>query len=114
MTRHTKDDETSAHGSRHGSAANSLEREEHAWSDEDTADSREQAHRDVGNARLKVILADLLEVEVAIEASHPSDEGDQHLGERRVNVHEEFALDVLGSEAAEAVKRVSRSEVDGA
>lgn len=49
-----------------------------------------------------VVLADLLEVELAIEPSQPAEQCNEELSERRVDVHEEFALDVLGSKAAEA------------
>lgn len=99
----TKDDETGAHGSRHGTATNSLESQEHAGNQKNTADGGEHAHGDIWHAGLNVVLANLLEIKASIEASEPAGEGDEHLGQGRVHVHEELALDILGSKSAEAV-----------
>jgi hypothetical protein len=41
------------------------------------------------------LLSDILEVKVTVEAADESSEGDEHLGERWVNVHEESLADVL-------------------
>lgn len=101
---HTKDDEAGAHDGGHGTAADGLEGQEDAGNESNAAESREQAHGDVGNARLEVILANLLEVKVAIEASEPAGKSNEHLGERGVDVHEEATLDVLGSEATKATR----------
>lgn len=62
----------------------------------------EQTHGDIGDARLQVIFANILEIEVAVETREPASESNEHLGQGRVHVHEELALDVLGSEAAKA------------
>lgn len=99
----TKDNETGAHGSSHGTAANSLESQEHAGNQKNTADGGEHAHGDIWHAGLNVVLANLLEIEASVEASEPAGEGDEHLGQGRVDIHEELALDVLGSKAAEAM-----------
>lgn len=100
----TKNDEASTeHGGRR-SAANRLQRQEHEGSEEDAANRREQTHGDIGNARLQIIFANILEIEVAVEARKPSGEGNEHLGQGRVYVHEELALDVFGSETTEAEK----------
>lgn len=99
---HTKDDERSTHCSSHGTATDNLEGKEHARNQQDTADGGEQAHRDVGNARLKVIFANFLKVKVAIKASQPAGQCNKHLGQWWMYVHEEFALDVFRCEAAKA------------
>ncbi|KAI9163621.1 LOW QUALITY PROTEIN: hypothetical protein HJFPF1_05242 [Paramyrothecium foliicola] len=98
----TKDDEASTHSRGHGSAADRLQGEVHAGDDENTADGREQSHGDVGDARLEVVLSNVLEIEAAVETRQPTGEGDEHLGQRRMHIHEEFALDILGREATEA------------
>lgn len=102
----TKDDETSAHGGSHSATTNSLQGEEHARNQENTADRREHSHRNVGDTRLDVVLADLLEIEASIKTSEPSSKSDKHLGQRRVDVHKELALDVLCSKTTEAIERV--------
>jgi hypothetical protein len=102
----TKDDETGAHGSSHSTTTDSLQSEEHARNQKNTADRREHSHRNVGNTRLNVVLANLLEVEASIETSEPSSKSDKHLGQGRVDVHKELALDVLGSKTTEAIERV--------
>lgn len=101
--RPTKDDETSAHCGGEGAATGGLEGQEHGWGQEDTANGREHAHGDVWDVRLEIVLSNVLEVEAPVEAGEPAEEGNHELGERGVYVHEEFALDVFGSEAAEAV-----------
>lgn len=98
----TKDDEAGTHDGGHGTAADGLEGQEDAGDKSNAADGREQAHGDVGYARLEVILANLLEVKVAFEASEPAGKSNEHLGERGVDIHEEATLDVLGSKATEA------------
>lgn len=99
----TEDDQTGSHQSRSGAAPGGLESQKHEGSEQDTADGREHAHGDVGNAGLEVILANVLEVEVAVETSQPTGESDEHFGQRRVDIHEEFALDVFRSEATKTV-----------
>jgi hypothetical protein len=96
-----KDNQARTHSSSHGAASDSFECEEHARNQEDTADSREHSHGNVGNARFNIVLANLFEIEAAVETSKPPGESDKHLGQRRVDVHKELALDVLGSETAE-------------
>lgn len=103
MSRRTEDDKTSTHSCSHGTAANGLEGHEHEGSEENTTDSREQSHGDIWDTGLEVVLANVLEVEVTIETSQPTGQGDEHLGQGRVDVHEELALEVLGSETTEAV-----------
>ncbi len=49
---------------------------------------------------MEILASDVLEVKVAVEAAEPGCEGDEELCERRVDVHEEAAVDVLGSKAA--------------
>lgn len=101
----TKNDETSTkYGSRRP-AANSLQGHEHDGGEENATDGGEQTHGDVGDARLQVVFANVLEVEVAVETREPAGESNEHLGQGRVHVHEEPALDVLGSEAAKARER---------
>lgn len=98
----TKDDQAGTHESGHGSTPNRLEGQVHEGSQGDTADGGEEAHGDVGDIGLDVVLANLLEVEAAVEAGQPAGEGDEHLGEGRVDVHEELALDIFRREATEA------------
>jgi hypothetical protein len=100
----TKNDEASAHECSHCTATESLECQEHEGNEKDTAESREQAHCNVWNTGLDVVLANLLEVEAAVEAGKPSRQGDEHLGQGRVNVHEELALDIFRSETTEAMQ----------
>lgn len=102
----TKYDEPSAHCSCKGSAASGLQGQEHGRDEEDTAKSREHAHGDVGNAGLDIVLSNFLEVEISIEARQPTEECDEELGQGRVDVHEELALDVLRSETTEAGKEL--------
>ncbi|THW59526.1 hypothetical protein D6D20_06439 [Aureobasidium pullulans] len=82
----------------------------------DTHEGREKAHGNVWDTRFDVVLADVFEVELAIEAGQPASEGDEELGQWGVDVHEELALDVLGSETTEAVetwgKRVAGDILD--
>ena len=99
----TKDNEKSSHGCDHGAASSSLESQEHSWNQENTADSWQRSHPDVWNIWLEVILSDLLEVEVSVEAAEPSRKSNEEFSKRWVDIHEESALDVLGSETAKAV-----------
>lgn len=101
--RRTEYDKTSSHEGSGATASSRLKSEEHGRSQKDTADSREHAHGDIWNARLDVVLSNLLEIEATVEPSEPAEEGNHELCEGWVDVHEELALDVLGSEAAEAV-----------
>lgn len=99
----TKDNQTCAEGSSGCTATSSLQSQEHGGSEKDTADGREQTHGDIGDTGLEVILANILEVKISIKAGQVAEKGDHKLGQRGVDVHEEFAFDVLGSETAEAV-----------
>lgn len=101
----TKDDESSAHSRGESAATGSLKSQEHGRGEKDATDGREHAHGHIWHARLEIVLANVLEVEVSVEAGQEAKEGDHQLRERGVDVHEEFALDVLGSKAAEAVGR---------
>lgn len=103
MDIHTKDDETCAHSRGHGSASDGLESEEHERGKKHSAQGREHAHGNVGDTGLDVVLANVLEIKATVESGEESGEGDEHLGQRRVDVHEELALQVFRSEAAEAV-----------
>jgi len=96
-----ENDKSSSEGGGCSAAPGSLQRQKHCGYSQDTADSGQQAHRDVWNTGLEVILANILEVEVAIEAGEPARQGNQKFCEGRVNVHKESALDVLGRKATE-------------
>ena len=98
-----KDDQRGTQGSSGCTTANGLEGQEHGGNQQDTADSREHSHGHVRDAGLEVILANVLEIEVSVETGEPTEEGDQHLCQWGVYVHEEAALDVLGSETTETV-----------
>ena len=78
-----------------------LERQKHHRDHRHSAQRGQQPHRHVRHPRLHVILANILEIELAVEARQESGERDEQFGERRVDVHEEFAFDVLGGEATE-------------
>lgn len=105
----TENDQPSSQGRSGGTATGSLESQEHGGNGQDTADSREQAHCNVWDTGLQVVLADVLEVEVAVESSQPTGQSNEHLRERRVDVHEELALDVFRGESTEARVCVSAS-----
>lgn len=98
----TKDDQASTHGCSKSTAADSLESQEDARNQKYATESRVEAHGNVRNTRFQVVLANVLEVKVTVEASEPAGQGNQHLGQRRVNIHEELSLDVLGSETTKA------------
>jgi len=98
-----EDDEACAKCRGRSAATSSLQCEEHSRGQEDAAQSGKQAHGDIWNAGLDVILANLLEVEISIKSSQPAEEGDHQFRERGVNIHEEAAFDVLGSKTTEAV-----------
>ncbi|KAI6763635.1 hypothetical protein HG531_013023 [Fusarium graminearum] len=101
----TEDDQARTHSGSHSAASNSFECEEHAGNQKDTADSREHSHGNVGDTRFNIVLANLFKIEAAVETSKPSGKSDKHLGQRRMDVHEELALDVLGSKTTKAVDR---------
>lgn len=103
----TEDDQGSTKGSRGSAAAGSLQGQENGRDKKDTAERRKHAHSNVRDTGLQIVLADLLEVEAAVEAGEPTEEGDHELRKRRVNVHEELALDVLRRESTEAAEQSS-------
>jgi len=94
-----KDEQSCTHAGGECAAAQSLEGQEHGGDGEDTKNGWQHAHGDIGHLWLEVVLANILEVEAAVEASAPTSQSDQQLGEWRVDVHEELALDVLAGEA---------------
>jgi hypothetical protein len=49
---------------------------------------------------LEVLVADVLEVEMAVEAGEVAGETEKHFGERRMNVEVVLSEDVVGSELA--------------
>ena len=98
----TEDDETCSQSCGGSTAASGLESKEHGGDSQDTANSREQAHCNIWDAGLQVVFANVLEVEVAVESTQPARQSNEHLCERRVNVHEELAFDVLGRESTKA------------
>ena len=75
----TKDNEKSSHGCDHGAASGGLERQKHGWHQKDTANSWQSPHPNVWHIWLKIILSNLLEVEVSVEATEPSSKGDEEL-----------------------------------
>ena len=79
----------------------SLQRQKHRRHSQDATDRGQQPHGHKRHTRLQVILPDILEVEIPIEPRQPPGQCDQELRQWGVHVHEEFALDVLGREAAE-------------
>ena len=100
----TKDDQAGAKGC--GSRATSIcpQRQEHGWYRQDATDSREHSHRNIWNLGLHIVLPNLLEVEISLEAGKPSGESQEKLRQRRMYVHKETPLDVLGREAAKALR----------
>ena len=101
----TESEARSTQRSRRGPCTHGLQSQEDARNSDDTANGREETHGNVWYSRLNIVFPNVFEVEVAIEPCHPTKEGDEHLGQRRVNVHEELAMDVLGREATEAVEQ---------
>lgn len=108
----TKDDEPGTEGSGCRPAASGLESEEYRRDSHDAAERGIQPHGHIRHTILEVVFTNLLEVKVSIEPSEPPKQGNEHLGEWRMYVHEEFALDVLGCKAAKADSPVSSSVVD--
>lgn len=98
----TENNETGAQYGSGCATPGGLQGQKHERCKKDSADGREHAHGDIRDARLEVVLADLLEVEIAIEARQPAGQRNKHLSQRRVDIHEEFALDVFRSETTEA------------
>ena len=103
---HAKNNQESSHSCDHGAASSSLEGQEHSWNQKDTTDSWQRSHPDIWHIWLEIVLPDLLEVEVSVEAAQPSSESDEELSKRWVHIHEEPALDIFGCEATEAEKRI--------
>lgn len=91
----TEQDESSTQSSGRSLASSSLEGQEHGGDRQDTTDGRKEAHGNIWNAGLDVVLANIFEIEFTVEAGQPAREGDEELCERRVYVHEESTLDVL-------------------
>ncbi len=60
-----------------------LSGEEHGRGEQGAAEGGQQAHGHVGHAGLDVVLADLLEVELAVEAGEPAGERDEELSKGR-------------------------------
>jgi hypothetical protein len=98
----TKDDKTCTQSRSGSTAASSLESQEHGRNRQNTADGGQHAHGDIWDSGLQVVFANVLEVEVSVEATQPSRQCNEELCERRVDVHEELALDVFRRESAEA------------
>jgi len=65
----TKDDQACSQRRSRSSASSSLQSQEHGWHKKDTADSRQQSHRNVRHSWLEVVLSNVFEVEFAIESS---------------------------------------------
>lgn len=103
----TENNETCTQRCRGGATSSSLQGQEHGRNRQNTADGGQHAHRDVGNLWLQVIHANVFEVKVSVEPAQPSRQCNEELRERRMNVHEEAALDVLGSEPTEAAMALS-------
>lgn len=73
---------------------------------ETTEDSRHAPHADIGHVdavdRVDVLVADVVELEVAVEAREPPAETVQHLRERRMDVEVVLAQDVIRGELGDA------------
>jgi hypothetical protein len=95
----TEDEQSRGKSSGHGLRAGGLQGQEDCWNGQNSANGGKQAHGNIGDAGLKVVLANVLEVKLAVEASEPSCQCDQELCQRRMYVHEEAALDVFGRES---------------
>ena len=93
--RPTEDDETSTQGCGGSTAASSLQSKEHGRNRQNTEDGGQHAHSDIWNLGLQVILANILEVEVSVKSTQPSCQCDEEFRKRRVDIHEEPALDVF-------------------
>lgn len=98
----TEDDEPCAHDRGNRPAPCGLQGKEHGRCQEDTADGGEQAHGNIWDAGFEIVFTDVLEVEVSVEAGQETEQGDEEFRKRGVHIHEELALDVLGSKATEA------------
>lgn len=82
-------------------AAHGFQGEIHGGDGENTQESGQQTHCDVRDLGFEVVLANVLEIKVAIETRQPAGEGDEQFGEGRVDIHEEAALDVFAGEPTE-------------
>jgi hypothetical protein len=98
----TKNDKTGAQSRSGCAAACSFESQKHGRDCQDTTDGGQKAHSDIWYTGLQVVFANVLKVEAAVEPTQPARQCDEHLRERRVYVHEELALDVLGRKSTEA------------
>lgn len=67
---------------------------------ESTECSRESAQADVRDVVFRVAVADVLELELTVEAREPACKTQQHLRERRMYIEIVFALDVVSCELA--------------
>ena len=65
---------------------------EHSW---------ERPHSDVGNMSLRVVVSNVLELEVSVKADEPAGQTVEQLREWRVDVEVVLALDVMRRELAE-------------
>jgi len=79
--------------------------QKHQWNRKYTQYGWKQAHRNIWDSGLKIILANVLEVKITIKSSQPASQCDEEFGERRVYIHEKPALDIFAREAAKAVQR---------
>lgn len=68
----TENDETGSHDGSHGAAAHTLECQENARNKRNSTESREEAHGNIWYTGLEIVLANLLEVKVAVEACEPA------------------------------------------
>lgn len=101
----TEDDQASSHSRCKGAAPSSLQSQEHGRHQENAAEGRKHAHRNIWDAGLNVIFSDLLKVEFTVKACKPAEKRDEELGQGRVDIHKEFALDVFRSEATETAEK---------
>lgn len=64
-------------------------------------DRREGPHSNIGNVRLRVIVANTIKRELAVESNKPTREAEQHLRQWRMYIEVVLPLDVVSCKLAE-------------
>lgn len=109
----TKYDCSRTHSSSHGPTAGSLQSQEYHWDCHHTHECWKEPHCHIWNTGFKVILSNVLEIEVPIETSHPSRKSQEQLCQWWMDIHEEFAFNVFRSEPTEAAITISPYALSG-
>lgn len=105
----TEDHEAGSQCSSRCSASRRFQGKEYSRYRHDAAYRWQKSHRHVWYSRFKIIFPNVLEIETSIKTSKISRQSNQHLRKGRVDIHEEFSIDVFRGVTSEAIKRYSIS-----